>query len=237
MKLRTDPTANALMAGAFTRNNATMLAARLGRDADRGRALSSRIFSAPNGAGRLIGLAESQAADVGSRRVSRRRAGQSGRSSTTGRATRAASATSIARWSAATTSRVPERSKRRMAERTNGAEPPTGAAAVLDPAALAEPSATAAPPLPAAVSIDGGGPVFRDLFQADATASAGGAGRGRALVDAGRRSPQPDRRGRRCRAASGPRKAPGRRSPAASLRSICSATRPSDVGALFRGRG
>ena len=39
MKLRNDPTANAVMAAAYTKENAGKLAGRLGRNADRGRAL------------------------------------------------------------------------------------------------------------------------------------------------------------------------------------------------------
>jgi hypothetical protein len=59
MKLRFDPTANALMAGAFTKLNAGKLAARLGRDATEGE-LYIAHFLGSAGASRLIGLADSQ---------------------------------------------------------------------------------------------------------------------------------------------------------------------------------
>jgi hypothetical protein len=61
MNLRSDPGANALMAGAFTRVNAAKLAARLGRDPTEGE-LYIAHFLGPNGAGRLIGLAASSPA-------------------------------------------------------------------------------------------------------------------------------------------------------------------------------
>ena len=59
MNLRSDPSANALMAGAFTRDNAATLAARLGRDPTEGE-LYIAHFLGPAGAGRLISLAQSQ---------------------------------------------------------------------------------------------------------------------------------------------------------------------------------
>jgi len=59
MNLRSDPAANALMAGAFTRSNGDRLAERLGRAPSEGE-LYIAHFLGPNGAGRLIGLAESQ---------------------------------------------------------------------------------------------------------------------------------------------------------------------------------
>jgi hypothetical protein len=67
MNLRSDPTANALMAGAFTQDNATKLAGRLGRDATEGELYIAHFLGA-DGASRLIALAESRpltaAADV-----------------------------------------------------------------------------------------------------------------------------------------------------------------------------
>ena len=54
MNLRSDPTANALMAGAFTKANAGKLAARLGRDPTEGE-LYIAHFLGPTGASRLIG--------------------------------------------------------------------------------------------------------------------------------------------------------------------------------------
>ena len=59
MKLRFDPTANALMAGAFTQSNASKLAARLGRDPTEGE-LYIAHFLGSTGASRLIGLADTQ---------------------------------------------------------------------------------------------------------------------------------------------------------------------------------
>ena len=61
MNLRSDPTANSVMAGAFTRVNAGKLAERLGRDADRGRTLHRAFPRARTGASRLIGAGRSQA--------------------------------------------------------------------------------------------------------------------------------------------------------------------------------
>ncbi len=59
MKLRFDPTANAVMAGAYTRANADALADRLGRKATEGE-LYLAHFLGSAGAGRLISLAESR---------------------------------------------------------------------------------------------------------------------------------------------------------------------------------
>ena len=58
MNLRSDPTANALMAGAFTKANSEKLAGRLGRNPTEGE-LYIAHFLGSNGAGRLIGLASS----------------------------------------------------------------------------------------------------------------------------------------------------------------------------------
>jgi len=58
MNLRSDPTANALMAGAFTKTNADKLAVRLGRDATEGELYIAHFLGAA-GASRLIGLADS----------------------------------------------------------------------------------------------------------------------------------------------------------------------------------
>ena len=57
MNLRADPTANSLMAGAFTKANAGKLAARLGRTPTEGE-LYIAHFLGPTGASRLIGLAD-----------------------------------------------------------------------------------------------------------------------------------------------------------------------------------
>jgi hypothetical protein len=59
MKLRNDPTVNAVMAGAYTRANAGNLAGRLGRDPTEGE-LYIAHFLGSNGASRLISLAESK---------------------------------------------------------------------------------------------------------------------------------------------------------------------------------
>ena len=59
LNLRSDPTANALMAGAFTRINAEKLAERLGRDPTEGE-LYIAHFLGPMGASRLIDLAETK---------------------------------------------------------------------------------------------------------------------------------------------------------------------------------
>ncbi len=58
MNLRMDPTANSLMAGAFTKVNAGKLADRLGREATEGE-LYIAHFLGSTGASRLIGLADS----------------------------------------------------------------------------------------------------------------------------------------------------------------------------------
>jgi len=58
LNLRSDPNANALMAGAFTKLNADKLAERLGRGPTEGE-LYVAHFLGPTGAGRLIGLADS----------------------------------------------------------------------------------------------------------------------------------------------------------------------------------
>ena len=59
MKLRSDPTANAVMAGAYTKANAAKLAERLGRNATEGE-LYVAHFLGSNGASRLISLAEAR---------------------------------------------------------------------------------------------------------------------------------------------------------------------------------
>ena len=58
MNLRADPTANALMAGAFTRANAAQLSSRLGREPSEAE-LYIAHFLGPTGASKLIGLADS----------------------------------------------------------------------------------------------------------------------------------------------------------------------------------
>lgn len=57
MKLRDDPTANAVMAGAYTRSNAAKLEERLGRKSTEGELYIAHFLGA-NGAARLISLAE-----------------------------------------------------------------------------------------------------------------------------------------------------------------------------------
>ena len=59
MELRKDPTANAVMGGAFTQQNAAVLAAADRAQADRRRTLHRRISSGPMRAPRLINLAAS----------------------------------------------------------------------------------------------------------------------------------------------------------------------------------
>jgi hypothetical protein len=59
MNMRSDPTASAIMAGAFTRANAARLAGTLGR-APAGGELYIAHFLGPTGASRLIGLAQSR---------------------------------------------------------------------------------------------------------------------------------------------------------------------------------
>jgi hypothetical protein len=67
MNLRADPTANSVMAGAFTKNNAAKLGERLGRNPTEGE-LYIAHFLGPAGASRMINMAESRpntrAADV-----------------------------------------------------------------------------------------------------------------------------------------------------------------------------
>jgi hypothetical protein len=57
MKLRQDPTANAVMAGALTKSNAAMLSAKLGRAPSEGELYIAHFLGA-SGAARLIGAAE-----------------------------------------------------------------------------------------------------------------------------------------------------------------------------------
>jgi hypothetical protein len=59
LKLRNDPTANAVMAGAFTKANAAALTERLGRAPTEGELYLAHFLGA-GGAGRLIGLSSSQ---------------------------------------------------------------------------------------------------------------------------------------------------------------------------------
>jgi hypothetical protein len=59
MKMRDDPTANAVMAGAYTKANASKLAERLGRDATEGELYIAHFLGA-NGAARMISLAETR---------------------------------------------------------------------------------------------------------------------------------------------------------------------------------
>lgn len=59
MKLRTDPAASAMMAGAFSRNNAFQLTGAIGRRPTEGE-LYTAHFLGPDGAGRLINAVESQ---------------------------------------------------------------------------------------------------------------------------------------------------------------------------------
>jgi hypothetical protein len=59
MKMRNDPTAIAVMAGAYTKANAKKLAERLGRDATEGELYIAHFLGA-NGAARMISLAETQ---------------------------------------------------------------------------------------------------------------------------------------------------------------------------------
>src|SRR5271155_5562325 len=56
LKLRNDPTANAVMAGAFTQANAALLSERLGRSPSEGELYIAHFLGA-NGAARLISLA------------------------------------------------------------------------------------------------------------------------------------------------------------------------------------
>jgi hypothetical protein len=55
MQLRTDPTANAIMAGVFTQQNAAILSQRIGRAPSEGELYIAHFFG-PGGAGKLIGL-------------------------------------------------------------------------------------------------------------------------------------------------------------------------------------
>jgi hypothetical protein len=59
MKLRSDPAASSMMAGAFARNNAAQLSAALGRDPTEGE-LYIAHFLGSDGAGKLISMAERQ---------------------------------------------------------------------------------------------------------------------------------------------------------------------------------
>jgi len=67
MKLRTDPAANAVMAGVFTQQNAAILSRRIGRTPSEGELYIAHFFG-PGGAGKLIGLVannpQASAADV-----------------------------------------------------------------------------------------------------------------------------------------------------------------------------
>ena len=97
MTLRNDPTANAAMAGAFTQQQRRH-ALPSGSAARRPRASStSRISSAPAGAARLITLGRQQSRTPRRRTSFRARRAPTARSSTTGRAARAAPPTSMRR--------------------------------------------------------------------------------------------------------------------------------------------
>ena len=67
MQLRTDPTANAIMAGVFTQQNAAILSRRIGRAPSEGELYIAHFFG-PGGAGKLIGLVgsnpQARAADI-----------------------------------------------------------------------------------------------------------------------------------------------------------------------------
>src|SRR5690606_37253528 len=56
MRLRSDPTASAMLAGAFTRNNAAQLSSTIGRAPSEGE-LYIAHFLGPDGAGKLVGAA------------------------------------------------------------------------------------------------------------------------------------------------------------------------------------
>ncbi|MEX2035853.1 MAG: transglycosylase SLT domain-containing protein [Xanthobacteraceae bacterium] len=232
LNLRADPTASALMAGAFTNKNASMLAARLGRDATEGELYLAHFLGA-NGAGRLIGLAESRpqtpaaAAFPGAARANRtifydRR----GEARSVGDVYRSlVGRYDVARAKTANTL---------VAERASGIDRSSAIASVPDPAAVAETQTIAAPPLPAAVSIDGRGPVFRDLFQAGAR-RAPVAPVVTALWSAPTPSSTPD-----TAADAAPRPAAARRrAPVTGRVNVLDLFRDqaTDVSALFRGRG
>ena len=134
MKMRNDPTVNAVMAGAYTRANAGKLAGRLGRNPTEGE-LYVAHFLGSNGASRLISLAEVEAAaHAPTRRFRPRRAPIPSifydRGTSAQRRAR-----SIARWPIAT----------RLARNELAAPPATQIAAVQQPQA-ATPTPTAPRP-------------------------------------------------------------------------------------------
>ncbi len=106
MQLRKDPTANALMGGVFTQQNAAVLAQRLGRAPSEGE-LYIAHFLGPCGAAKAITLAPSNPNANAAEIFPGGGATPIGRSSTTSRATRAASPASAPNWRAAIRSRAP----------------------------------------------------------------------------------------------------------------------------------
>jgi hypothetical protein len=237
LNLRSDPTASALMAGAFTENNASLLAAKLGRSATEGELYLAHFLGA-SGAGRLIGLAESNpqtpaaAAFPGAARANPKIFyGRQGGARSVGDVYRSlVGRYDVARAKTANTL---------FAENSSGAGQ-TAAAFAPGPVASAESAAAAAPALPAAVSIDGGPQVFRDLFRADAR-RVPVAPIVTALWSAPPAPSTPASASTPDRAAdAAPRPAPAKRRPAVTASvSLLDLFRdqPTDVGALFRGRG
>jgi hypothetical protein len=108
--LRSDPTANSLMAGASTKANAGKLAARLGRDPSEGE-LYMAHYLGPTGASRLIGLADTSPLTPAATIFP-----TAARANPTifygGAATPAAPARSIVFWSAATMWRAADQRRR-----------------------------------------------------------------------------------------------------------------------------
>ena len=237
LNLRSDPTASALMAGAFTENNASLLAARLGRSRPRA-SFISRISSVRAAPARLIGLAESNpqtpaaAAFPGAARANpkifydrqggARSVGDVYRS-LVGRydVARAKTANTLVAEIPAVPVKRPRPSRPVRWLRLNPPRLPRLRC-------------------PAAVSVDGGPQVFRDLFQADAR-RVPVAPIVTALWSAPPAPSTPASASTPDRAAdAAPRPAPARRRPAVTASvSVLDLFRdqPTDVGALFRGRG
>ena len=168
MNLRSDPIANALMAGAFTKANAEQ-ARRARSAARRPRASStSRISLGPTGASRLIELATDSARTRAPPRCFRARRVPIRGSSTTSADRCAARPRSTRRWSAATTCARRSGESRRRRTGCRRREQSRSAASVR--AGYRQPHRKPMPrrpKSPAARAVDTG-PVFHGLFRTSA---------------------------------------------------------------------
>jgi hypothetical protein len=165
MNLRSDPTANALMAGAFTKANAGKLAGQLGRSPTEGELYIAHFLGA-TGAGRMIGLADSRPTTPAAAVFpSAARANPTifynarGNARSTGEVYRLL----VGRYDVARGAR-PNLPTMATAADTDAGDPAAPrSAAAPDTASLAEAYAAVAPPSPTIQA--GGGQVFHGLFR------------------------------------------------------------------------